>query len=199
MLGLPLPLTALLHAVVPLNTVPTRRFGRTEIKMPVFTMGGMRMQQTWKPSANFSMSDVDPECQANFVTILESAVSHGINHFETARGYGCSELQYGAALRELLASGHQRSELIIQSKVAPFATQAEFRKTLDTTLSTLGVDYLDLFTFHGLNNERQLRWTLRKGGCMCVEQTAPRVCFAHFPVICRLPLVMLVSRQGGRT
>ena len=142
---------------------------------------------------------MDEECQRNCVAIIKRSMELGINHFETARGYGCSELQYGAALRELLASGHQRSELIIQSKVAPFATQAEFRKTLDLTLSTLGVDYLDLFTFHGLNNERQLRWTLRKGGCMCVQQTAPRVCFARFPVVCRLPLATLVSRQGGRT
>ena len=28
--------------------IPRRRFGRTEIEMPVFTCGGMRFQHTWK-------------------------------------------------------------------------------------------------------------------------------------------------------
>jgi hypothetical protein len=29
--------------------VPTRRFGRTDIQMPIVTVGGMRVQQTWMP------------------------------------------------------------------------------------------------------------------------------------------------------
>ena len=84
--------------------VPTRRFGRTEIKMSVFTMGGMRTQQSWgrgDATDITAMSSVDPDCQSNFVAILERALELGINHFETARGYGCSELQYGDALKEV--------------------------------------------------------------------------------------------------
>ena len=66
--------------------------------VPVFTMGGMRTQQSWgrgDATDITAMSSVDPECQSNFVAILERALELGINHFETARGYGCSELQYG--------------------------------------------------------------------------------------------------------
>lgn len=162
------------------KVVPTRRFGRTDIAMPVFTLGGMRQQQTWKPKPGMSLDDVDPECQANFVAILERALELGINHFETARAYGCSELQYGAALRELLrgptSSGavYKREDLIIQSKVAPAATAEEFRETLDKTLATLDVEYLDLFAFHGINQARHLNWTLREGGCMEVAREYQR-------------------------
>lgn len=61
--------------------------------MPIITCGGMRMQQTWKPGEGFSMNDVTAECQANFEAIVDRAMALGINHFETARGYGCSEVR----------------------------------------------------------------------------------------------------------
>jgi len=144
-------------ADAPPAQVPRRRFGRTDISMPVFTMGGMRMQQSWGrgDAADIThMSEVDPDCQDNFVAILRRALSHGINHFETARGYGCSELQYGDALRQLFESGVKREDLILQTKVSPFATPEEFRETLDLSLSLLGVEYIDLFSFHGINTEQ---------------------------------------------
>ena len=30
-----------------LSQIPSRRFGRTEIDMPVLSLGGMRFQQSW--------------------------------------------------------------------------------------------------------------------------------------------------------
>lgn len=123
-----------LAAGVAADRVPTRRFGRTEIAMPVFTMGGMRTQQSWNrgnaAAAITSMSQVDEACQTNFVDILERALELGVNHFETARGYGCSELQYGDALKQLFARGVKREDIILQTKVSPFATPEEFRETL---------------------------------------------------------------------
>jgi len=67
---------------------PTRRFGRTELQMPILTLGGMRMQQTWQPAEGFSMADVTAECQYNFEAIIARALELGINHIETAKGYG---------------------------------------------------------------------------------------------------------------
>ena len=113
--------------------VPTRRFGRTGIDMPIFTMGGMRTQQSWNrggAESITSMSQVDEACQTNFVNILKRALELGVNHFETARGYGCSELQYGHALKLLFAGGVKREDIILQTKVSPFATPEEFRETL---------------------------------------------------------------------
>lgn len=41
--------------------------------------------------------------------------------------------------------------MIIQTKVRPFADPEEFRKTLETSLANLDLEYIDLFGFHGIN------------------------------------------------
>ena len=56
--------------------------------MPLVTMGGMRLQQTWVPDTTpaigiRSMSGIAKACQDNFVACIRRALSHGINHFET--------------------------------------------------------------------------------------------------------------------
>jgi len=63
-----------------------RRFGRTEYRMPVFSCGGMRYQQSWKTG-----DPVSDENQANLEACIRRSVELGINHMETARGYGTSE------------------------------------------------------------------------------------------------------------
>ena len=83
---------------------PKKRFGCTELQMSILTLGGMRAQRSWGDNIK-NMSQIDPICHQNFVAIIRRAVKLGINHFETARSYGCSELQYGLALRHLLGTG----------------------------------------------------------------------------------------------
>ena len=46
-----------------------------------------------------------PSSQANLIAIIRRALALGINHFETARFYGTSELQYADALATLIESG----------------------------------------------------------------------------------------------
>ena len=196
-------LLALVAVIAQAQRVPTRRFGRTEIDMPVFTMGGMRTQQSWGrggASDITSMSQVDEECQNNFVKILERALELGVNHFETARGYGCSELQYGDALKQLFARGTKREDLILQTKVSPFATPEEFRETLELSLSLLGVDYIDLFAFHGINTEQKLEWTMREGGCMEVAkeyQRAGKLRCIGFSTHGMTPLIIKTIETGA--
>ena len=152
---------------------PKRRFGRTELDMPVLTCGGMRVQMTWTAPDGYSMDDVHPDCQTNLEETIEKSYRCGINHFETARGYGCSELQYGLALKKHMENGlFTRKDIILQTKVSPFESPEQFRKTLDKSLfETLdihgnGIGYIDLFAFHGVNSERKLNMVLREGGCM---------------------------------
>ena len=66
------------------NSIPIRRFGRTEIQMPVLSLGGMRFQQSWK--------DLDPqEINKQQQDILQKTIRHasqnGMHHIETARHY----------------------------------------------------------------------------------------------------------------
>ena len=79
-------------------TVPTKRFGRTEVQMPVLTCGGMRFQQAWK---DLGPDEIEPKNQENLEATVHAALAHGINHFETARGYGSSEMQLGWVLPKL--------------------------------------------------------------------------------------------------
>ena len=100
-----------------------RRFGRTELQMPVFTCGGMRFQHKWtdeEPSA------IPAENQANLEATIRRAVDLGINHIETARGYGTSEMQLGRIL-----PGMPREKLIVQTKITPTEKPREFLETFD--------------------------------------------------------------------
>ena len=88
-----------------------RRFGRTELAMPVISCGGMRYQFKWQ--------DVDPkeiprDNQENLEATIHRALELGINHIETARGYGTSEMQLGNVLPKL-----PRDKIIVQTKVKP--------------------------------------------------------------------------------
>jgi len=70
--------------------VKYRRFGKTELQIPVFSCGGMRYQHKWD---DIDPSEVPAEGQANIEAIIHRALELGINHIETARGYGSSEMQ----------------------------------------------------------------------------------------------------------
>mmetsp|Transcript_13604 Transcript_13604/g.17735 ORF Transcript_13604/g.17735 Transcript_13604/m.17735 type:complete len:534 (+) Transcript_13604:49-1650(+) len=168
--------------------VPTVRFGRTELQMPILTMGCMRFQQTWCPWNSFDLNDVDKACQENLEKIIARALELGINHIETARGYGSSELQLGHALKKF-----NRDEFILQTKVAPFEDVAKFRETLENSFSKLQVDRIDLFAFHGINLEKQLEWVTKPGGCMEVikkYQEAGKVGHIGFSTHGQTPLIV---------
>ena len=135
-----------------------RRFGRTELMMPVISCGGMRFQFKWQ-DADFK--EIPHEQQANVEAIIWRALELGINHIETARGYGTSEMQLGRILPKI-----PRNKIIVQTKVAPKASGLEFLKTFETSLKYLGLDYVDLLALHGINNRQLLDWSLKKHGCL---------------------------------
>ena len=143
-----------------------RRFGRTELQMPVFSCGGMRYQFKWQ---DVSPSDVPEENQRNVETIIRRAFELGINHFETARGYGSSEMQLGAILPAL-----PRDRIIVQTKVAPHKSPEEFLKTIQKSLRYLRLGYVDLLTLHGVNDRRLLAWSLGREGCIAAARKLQR-------------------------
>lgn len=132
-----------------------RRFGRTELQMPVFSCGGMRYQHSWQ--------DEKPtdESQRNVEACVEHALELGIHHIETARGYGTSEAQLGKILPHF-----PRQKLIVQTKVGPAADPKEFRQNFEKSMSLLNLDYIDLLGIHGLNDREQLEHAIRPGGCL---------------------------------
>lgn len=135
-----------------------RRFGRTELQMPIFSCGGMRYQHSWKDS---EADGITQASQDNLEATIHRALDLGINHIETARGYGTSELQLGRVLPSL-----PRDQLIIQTKVSPKPDSAEFRRTFDQSLANLQLDYVDLLGLHGINTPALLHDCTKPGGCL---------------------------------
>jgi predicted aldo/keto reductase-like oxidoreductase len=135
-----------------------RRFGRTELQMPVFSCGGMRYQSSWQDA---KPEEIPAEVQANLEATIHRALDLGVNHIETARGYGSSEMQLGWILPKL-----PREKLIVQTKVSPRETAKEFLETFEMSMSLLKLDHVDLFSLHGINNAELLDWSLRPGGCL---------------------------------
>ena len=152
-----------------------RRFGRTNLSMPVISCGGMRYQHSWKDE---EAAGITSEGQANLESTIERALALGINHIETARGYGTSEIQLGRILPRL-----PREKMIVQTKVSPCADPKEFLATFNKSMSNLGLDYVDLLGLHGINNEELLDFSLRPDGCLKVArqlQKEGRVRFIGF-------------------
>ncbi|MCU0549224.1 MAG: aldo/keto reductase [Leptolyngbya sp. Prado105] len=137
-----------------------RRFGRTEIQMPVFSCGGMRYQFKWQ---DVPSDQVPEDNQSNLEATIRRSFELGMYHIETARGYGSSEMQLGKILPKL-----PREKLISQTKVVPMADPKAFRKTFETSLSYLRLDYVDLLGLHGINNAETLENALR---CLEVVRT----------------------------
>ena len=137
-----------------------RRFGRTELSMPVFSCGGMRYQFQWQDAAENKIPDAS---QQNLEATIERALELGINHIETARGYGTSEMQLGKILPRF-----PREKLIVQTKVSPKANAADFRREFEKSLAYLQLDYVDLLGIHGINDPETRDQSLRPGGCLDV-------------------------------
>jgi predicted aldo/keto reductase-like oxidoreductase len=135
----------------------TRRFGRTGLEMPVFSCGGMRYQHSW---IDKEADGITPDGQKNLEECIRYALKLGINHIETARGYGTSEIQLGRILPKL-----PRSEMIIQTKVAP-ASSEKFRESFDLSMSNLQLESVDLLSIHGINNRELWEETIRPGGAL---------------------------------
>lgn len=140
-----------------------RRFGRTNLQMPVFSCGGMRYQHSWKDVPGWQIPQHNQE---NLEATIRRSLEVGINHIETARGYGTSEIQLGRILPRF-----ERDKLIVQTKVSPSKNPKDFRRTFERSLSNLKLDYVDLLGLHGINTDEILEWSVRPGGCLEVAQT----------------------------
>ena len=135
-----------------------RRFGRTNLQMPVFSCGGMRYQHKWQ---DVPLGEVPEDNQKNLAATIHRALEVGINHIETARGYGSSERQLGLVLPKL-----PREKMIVQTKIGPSDSADEFVKNFEESLERLQLSYVDLLAVHGINDQQTLEQAVRKGGCL---------------------------------
>jgi hypothetical protein len=131
-----------------------RRFGKTNLQLSVFSLGTMRC---------LTLAE-------DLYQTVQQAISLGINHLETARGYGKSEQYLGATLGSGLSL--PRSQLYITTKIPPTADAALMARSIDESLERLNLDYLDGLAIHGLNTWEHLDWVKSDHGCMKAVQQA---------------------------
>jgi predicted aldo/keto reductase-like oxidoreductase len=131
-----------------------RRFGKTNQHLSVFSLGTMRCLTS----------------EAIAIQTVQRALSLGINHLETARGYGNSEKFLSAALQSSLSL--PREQLVITTKLCPTPDADTLERQLDESLERLGVEYLDNLAIHGINTPEHLTWVKAPHGCMKAVQRA---------------------------
>jgi len=113
-----------------------RTLGKTGIKLPVISMGGMYA--------------IDP-------ALFRVALDSGIVHLETAHVHmaGRNEVMIGEVIK-----GRPRDSILISTKIffipnkitglyGPENTESKFLEQLDISLKRLGVEYLDILCLHG--------------------------------------------------
>ncbi len=171
--------------------VPTKRFGKTEVQMPVLTCGGMRFQQGWE---ELDPEKIDKKGQENLEAIIHHALEHGINHFETARGYGPSEMQLGWVLPKI-----DRDKLLVQTKIGVKESAEEFLETFETSMKNLQLDHVDFLAIHGINLPEHIDTCLKKGGCLDAIrrlQKEGRVRFCGFSTLAGPEVVVPACKTG---
>ena len=94
------------------------------------------------------------------VYLLRKAYDGGIRFFDTARAYSDSEEKLGAAFEGM------REKVFISTKTMAKDVEG-FWKDLETSLSLLKTDYIDIYQFHNLCKQERLR---RAAGTACHER-----------------------------
>jgi len=162
-----------------------RRFGRTEKKLSVITLGGMRYHDGWSKPRDEPHREMIEHCMRT----VRQALDAGINHIETAHGYGKSEFAHGIAFEEL---GLKRDTFYLMTK-GTGETGEEMKRTIEEQLKGLRTDRIDLYGYHGINNQEILDTVLRGGALDVLNDYKEQgiignigfSCHAPTEVICR--------------
>jgi predicted aldo/keto reductase-like oxidoreductase len=157
--------------------------------MPVFTTGGMRYQHDWK---DLPPEEVTQASNANVADCVRESLALGINHIETARGYGTSEYQLGLAFRKI-----PREALIVQTKIGIGETREDFVRSFETSMERLGLSHVDLLSIHGINNAAELARALDYGVPQILEwKRQGRVRFLGFSTHGQADIIMKAAFSG---
>ncbi|MFP4017122.1 MAG: aldo/keto reductase, partial [Halanaerobiales bacterium] len=106
-----------------------RRLGKTELEVSQISFGALQLGGVHQEEVN---------------QLVSYALENGMNYIDTARVYGDSEVKLGLALEG------RRDEVILSSKVISRDLQG-FKNDLQTILSNLRTDYLDILFAHDVS------------------------------------------------
>lgn len=118
------------NTATPTGMMPERILGRTEVKVPIFGLGGAgQTPLSWEGK------------QSDAEAIIRKALELGIRYFDTAASYGPSEDYLGKVLPP------HRTKIFLASKTDQRDRDGAWRE-LERSLKRLNTDYLDLWQLH---------------------------------------------------
>ena len=121
-----------------------RKLGQTELLVSVLGFGGIPIQKVNNSEAK---------------RIIQTAIDNGINFFDTARGYTDSETKLVSAFIG------QRDRVIIATKTMA-RDKAAMLRDIETSLTNLNTDYIDLYQLHNVKTEGDLARVLGPNGAL---------------------------------
>ncbi|NEP00449.1 MAG: aldo/keto reductase [Symploca sp. SIO2E9] len=152
-----------------------RRFGKTNLQLSTFSLGTMRCLAS----------------QLDAQETVQEAINQGINHLETARGYGKSEPYLGNILKKLSVP---REQLYITTKLPPTADAQLMRQWINDSLERLQLDYVDCLAIHGINTWEHLAWIESPVGCMqAVQEAVTQGIVRHLGFSTHAPLEVILA------
>ena len=141
--------------------------------------GDQVIHRTWKSLGNESISLLGMGCmrfprkpgagrrapldQEAVNMMIDYALEHGINYFDTAPAYGDSERATGEAL-----SRHNRKDYLIATKMSNFSNaELEACKTMfANSLKNLRTDYVDYFLLHSIGSVEDFNKRFKDNGLL---------------------------------
>lgn len=125
--------------------LPTRRFGRTGITVPILAFGS---------GSRFLMYKEEDQA----LEVLNRALDLGVTYIDTAHNYGNGKSE--ERIGKLMPA--RRKEVVLATKIA--GRQAdEAKRQIELSLKRLRTDHLDVIHIHALTDEKDLE-SAEKGG-----------------------------------
>ncbi len=150
--------------------------GKTGLKVGPMAIGGIPIQRVGVEVAK---------------EIVAAALEIGVNFLDTARGYTDSEQKFGEAMAGV------RERFVLASKT-PSRDGQGAKKDLETSLSMMQTDYIDIYQLHNVSTEQQLEQVLAPGGALEVLQQAQQAgIIRHIGVTGHNDQVLLKAVQTG--
>ena len=144
------------------KAMPMHNLGRTGYRVGILSLGGQ---------ATLEIPGKEAESEA----IINRAIDLGVNYIDSAAGYGkgTSEKHIGRVLKT------RRKEVWVTSKTADRTYDGSMR-LLDSTLSNMQTDHLDLWQIHNLQTREQLEQIFAPDGAIKALQRAREQGMANF-------------------
>ena len=130
------------------SKIDTRTWSKMGETLGMLGLGCMRLPTLSGASGGFGRNA--PLDQEAVNAMVDYAIAHGVNYFDTAPAYGQSEVVTGKAL-----SRHPRESFKIATKISNMngrATLEAGQQMFETSLNNLQVGYIDFLLLHNLQD-----------------------------------------------